>query len=180
VCRDVNFREIAFPGRESQLAGLDRDSRFCPSTYFYLPDRSWIAGAGGRSPAGSGAIPRPMTGPHRRLLTSNIAGSGAPKMAGGRVRGSATQEAQRPSDDVPGNHRLPPWTSLVDVVVSRAGWVRETAGNGRVSGAVAHLSISRRAARQRDAIADRMPGMGDHSAFFLCIQNRWVAVWGQT
>jgi len=123
---------------------------------------------------------RPMTGPHRRLLTSNIAGSGAPKMAGGRVRGSATREAQRPSDDVPGNHRLPPWTSLVDVVVSRAGWVRETAGNGRVSGAVAHLSISRRAARQRDAIADRMPGMGDHSAFFLCIQNRWVAVWGQT
>jgi len=93
----------------------------------------------------------------------------------GRVRGSATREAQRPSDDVPGNHRLPPWTSLVDVVASRAGWVRETAG-----GAVAHLSISRRAARQRDAIADRMPGMGDHSAFFLCIQNRWVAVWGQT
>jgi len=161
------------------LAGLDRDSQFRPSTYLYLPDRSWIAGAG----AITGRIrrhSRSMTGPHRRLLMSNIAGSGAPKMAGGRVRGSATREAQRPSDDVPGNHCLPPWTSLVDVVASRAGWVRETAGNGRVSGAVAHLSISRRAARQRDAIADRMPGMGDHSAFFLCIQNRWVAVWGQT
>jgi len=38
----------------------------------------------------------------------------------------------------------------------------ETAGSGRVSGAVAHLSKSRRAARQRDAIADRMLGMGDH------------------
>jgi len=36
------------------------------------------------------------------------------------------------------------------------------AGSGRVSGAVAHLSKRRRAARRRDAIADRMPGMGDH------------------
>jgi len=25
-CRDVNSREIAFPGRESQFPGLDRDS----------------------------------------------------------------------------------------------------------------------------------------------------------
>jgi len=36
------------------------------------------------------------------------------------------------------------------------------AGSGRVSGAVAHLSKRRRAAQRRDAIADRMPGMGDH------------------
>ena len=36
------------------------------------------------------------------------------------------------------------------------------AGSGRVSGAVAHLSKSRRAARWRDTIADRMLGMGDH------------------
>jgi len=42
------------------------------------------------------------------------------------------------------------------------GCARETAGSGRVSGAVVHLSNSRRAARRRDAIADRMPGMGDH------------------
>jgi len=57
--RDVNSREIAFPGRESQFPGLDRDSRFRLSTYFYLCDRSWIAGRGakGRSPAGPGAVP---------------------------------------------------------------------------------------------------------------------------
>jgi len=42
------------------------------------------------------------------------------------------------------------------------GWARETASSGRVSGAVVHLSKSRRAARRRDAIADRMLGMGDH------------------
>jgi len=42
------------------------------------------------------------------------------------------------------------------------GWVREMASSGRVSGAVAHLSKSRRAVRRRDAIADRMLGMGDH------------------
>jgi len=47
-------------------------------------------------------------------------------------------------------------------LTSLAGWARETAGSGRVSGAVAHLSKSRRAARRRDAIADRMLGMGDH------------------
>jgi len=45
---------------------------------------------------------------------------------------------------------------------SRAGWARETAGSGWVSSTVAHLSKSRHAARQRDAIADWMPGMGDH------------------
>jgi len=41
------------------------------------------------------------------LRAINIAGSGAPKTAGG-VRGSATGEVQRPPDDGPGNHRLPP------------------------------------------------------------------------
>jgi len=40
---------------------------------------------------------RLMTGPHRRLWTIKIASSGAPKTAGGRVRGSATGEAQHPS-----------------------------------------------------------------------------------
>jgi len=30
TARDVNSREIAFPGRESQFPGLDRDSRFRP------------------------------------------------------------------------------------------------------------------------------------------------------
>ena len=40
------------------------------------------------------------------------------------------------------------------------GWARETASSCRVSGAVAHLSKSRRAARLRDAIADLDAGHG--------------------
>ena len=40
------------------------------------------------------------------------------------------------------------------------GWARKTAGSSRVSGAVAHLSKSRRAARRSDAIANRPPDAG--------------------
>jgi len=81
-----------------------------------------------------------------------------PKWLG--VRDSVTREAQQPSAPGrrAGKYRLPPvghrWT--------REGWARETASSGQVSGAVAHLSKSRRAARRRDAIADRMLGVGDH------------------
>jgi len=56
----------------------------------------------------------------------------------------------------------PHQTSLDNQLTSRAGWAREMAGSGRVSGAGAHLSKSRRAARRRDLIANWMPGMGDH------------------
>ena len=45
---------------------------------------------------------------------------------------------------------------------TREGWASETVSNGRVSCAVARLSKSTRAAERRDAIADRMLGMGDH------------------
>jgi len=95
-------------------------SRFHPSTYFYLRDRSWIAGRGAK---GVEAITvrtrrrsRPMVGPHRRLQMINIAGSGAPKMARGRVRGPrpGKHNGHRPQDDGPGNHCLHPvghrWT----------------------------------------------------------------------
>ena len=37
--RDVNSREIAFPGWQSQFPGLDRDSRFRPSTAWSELDR---------------------------------------------------------------------------------------------------------------------------------------------
>jgi len=164
--RDVNSREIAFPGRESQFPGLDRDSRFRPSTYFYLCDRSWIAGGGREGGAITGWTQRrsrPMTGPHRRLRTINIVGSGAPKTAGGSVRGARDRGsaiAIGPQTTGRGITALPVgrrWRST-----SRAGWARETAGSGQVFGTVAHLSKHRRAARWRDTIADRMPGMGDH------------------
>jgi len=49
------------------------------------------------------------------------------------------------------------------------------AGSGRVSCAVAHLSKSRLAARRRDAIADRMLGMG---TTIVIIQG--VVVWETT
>ena len=106
--------------------------------YFYLRDRCWIAG-GGRE--GGGAITgrtrcrsRPMTGVHRRLRTT----------------GRESQPPPSPSDTA---------GQSVDVA---GGWAPETASSGRVSGAVAHLSKRRRAARWRDAMADRMLGMGDH------------------
>ena len=101
-----------------------------------------------------------MMGPHRRLRMINIAGiSGRGEYAGVRPW---KHNGHRPPDDEPGNHRLPPRTPLDNWSTSRAGWADETAGSGWVSVAVAHLSKSRRAARRRAAIADRMPGMGDH------------------
>ena len=57
IVRGVNSLEIAFPGRESQFPGLDRDSRFRPSTYFHLRDQSWGREGGLRPPAGPDAIP---------------------------------------------------------------------------------------------------------------------------
>ena len=68
--RDVNSREIAFPVREMQFPGLDRDSRFHPSTYL-LP--AWLESAGarrgGRSPAGPWHRTLPVPGPRCRLWT---------------------------------------------------------------------------------------------------------------
>jgi len=105
---------------------------------------------------------RPMTGPQRRLRTINTVGSGTPKTAGG-VRGSATGEAQRPSAS---GRRFPPSDATGSERDGRAqnnGHLPlDDASSSRVPGAVAHLSKRSRAARRRDAIADRMLGMGDH------------------
>jgi len=79
---------------------------------------------------------------------------------GGGIRGSVTGEAQRPSAPRWRAGESPP--PSVGRCWTQEGWARETVSSGRVSGAVAHLSKSRRAARRRDAIADRMLGMGDH------------------
>ena len=102
-----------------------------------------------------------MTGPQQRLRTINIVGSGTPKTPVSqyreRDRGSTT--AIGPQMKGRGITASPP---TVGCRWTREGWARETVSSGRVSGAVAHLSKSRRAARRRDAIADRMLGMGDH------------------
>ena len=101
-----------------------------------------------------------MTGPHR-LRTINIAGTGVPKTAGGGYG-----EAQRPSAPRQWPRESPPppprRTPLDNRSTSWAGWARKTASSGRVFGAVAHLSKSRRTARRRYSITDWMPGMGDH------------------
>jgi len=104
-----------------------------------------------------------MTGPSppaddqhsRQWRAQNGRGEGT----GERDRGSATANGPRMMGrGITPSRRTP----LDNRSTSRGGWARETADSGHVSGAVAHLSKRRRAARQRDAIADRMPGMGDH------------------
>ena len=108
---DVNSREMAFLGRESQFPGLDLDSLFRPSTYFYLRDRSWIAGGGAKGGRGDHRpeqAPFPADdGTPSPLWTINIAGSGATKTAG-EGSGERDLEAHRPSAPGrrPGNHRL--------------------------------------------------------------------------
>ena len=112
-----------------------------------LTTRTFACVIGVGSPAGGGAITgrtrlrsRPMTGPHRRLQTINIAGSGGPITAGGRLWGSATGEGNGPRTTGRGITASRRGTSLDSRSTSRVGWARETAGSGRVSGAVAHLS----------------------------------------
>jgi len=89
---------------------------------FTLCDRSWIAGVGaitGRTPRRS----RPMTGPHRRLRTIDIACSARPKRPGGGYGRSATVEAQRPS--APGRlagESPPPPVGCCWTIGRRRGW----------------------------------------------------------
>jgi len=97
-----------------------------------------------------------------RSTSPAVARSKRPGGTGGARPGMCN--GHRPADYGTGNHGLPPPPSdtagqSVDVA---GGWARETASSGQVSGAMAHLSKSRHAARRRDAIVDRMLGMGDH------------------
>ena len=96
--RDVNSREIAFPGRESQFPGLHRDSRFRPSTYL-LPTWSVWDGQRGREGGNCRLVPDSVPGRcgdpidwsdrhSKRWCTRNV----AKRPAGG----SATGEVQWP------------------------------------------------------------------------------------
>ena len=134
--------------------------------YNHLRDQSWIAGRARRGchrldpapfPADDGTPSAPADDQHSRQWCA--------QNGRGRVRGSSTGEAQRPSAPGRRARKSPPTprrTPLDNRSTSRGGWASETAGSGRVSGAVAHLSKSRRAAQRRDATTDRMLGMGDH------------------
>ena len=126
----------------------------------------WPAGArrGCHRPDPARRRSRPMTELHRRLRTINIAGSGAPKTAGGGYVGARPGKCSghRPPDDGPGNHRPPPrQTPLDSRSTSQADWARETVGSGRVSGAVTHVSEH---AGNATGGCDRRPdsGMGDY------------------
>jgi len=108
--------EMLIPGK-SYSRDESRNSRVSIETLDFARVCTFTCVIGVGSPAqrGGGAITdrtqrcsQPMTGPHRRLRTINVAGSSAPKTAGGRVRWSATEEAQRPSAPGPRNHCLPP------------------------------------------------------------------------
>jgi len=160
---------MLIPGK-SHSRDESHNSRVSIETLDFARVRTFTCVIGVGSPAGArmgggvitGRIRRrsqSITGPHCRLRTINIAGSGAPKRPG---EGTGKRNSHRLPDDGPGITASPHQTSVDNRSTSRAGWVRETAGSGRVSGAMAHLSKSRRAARRRAAIADRMPGMGDH------------------
>jgi len=59
-------------------------------------------------------------------------------------------------------------TPLDNQSTSRADLACETAGSGWVSGAVTHVSKHMLGTRQGDAIADRMPGMGNHRLAVGC------------
>ena len=122
---------------------------------------------------------RPVMGPHRRLWTISM-----PAVALQKRPGEGTGEHDRGSAVVIGPRTTgrgitasPRRTPLDNDnrLTSLAGWAREMAISGRVSGAVAHLSKSRHAARRRDAIADRMLGMG---TTIVIIQG--VVVWETT
>ena len=171
---------VAIPGSRSRLS--------ISPEYVLLP--AWIAGGGAKGggdyrpdpapfPANDGTPSPPADDRHSgRWRTQNGRGEGTGK----RDRGSATAigpwttgrgitaiSRAHPASDVnrlslSRGVRRGSQTPLDNDnrLTSLAGWAREMAGSGRVSGAVAHLFKSRHAARRRDAIADRMLGMGDH------------------
>jgi len=110
--------------RKSHSRDESRNSRVSIKTRDFTRVRTFTCVIGVGSPAGArregeitGRTRRrcwPMTGPHRRLRMINVAGGGAPKMAGGRVRGTMTGKTQwrsasrRWDGESPGNQRLPP------------------------------------------------------------------------
>ena len=98
----------------------DRHSRFRPSTYFYLHDRSWIAGGAPKN--GWGTVQGSVTGEAQR------------PSAPGRRAGESPPAPRR--------------TPLNNRSTSRAGWVRETASSGAVAHVSKHMLGTRRGGAQ--------------------------------
>ena len=114
---------------------------------------------GRRSPAGPQRCSWLTPGPHRSI---NIAGNGTPEtsqngwgLQGERLgmRNGRSACGRRAGESPCHPFPLPVGRrgTMADVA---GGWARKTAGSGRVSGIMAHLSKSRRAARRGYAIAD--------------------------
>jgi len=88
-----------------------------------------------------------------------------PKRPGAGMGGSTIGKCnghQPPGTTGRGITPHPSWTPLDNRWTSLADWAREMAGSGRVSGAVMHVPKLMLGTRQGDAIANWMPGIGDH------------------
>ena len=131
---------MLIPGK-SHSRDDSHNSRVSIETLDFARVRTFTCVIGVGSPAGArmgggvitGRIRRrsqSITGPHCRLRMINIAGSGAPKRPG---EGTGKRNSHRLPDDGPGITASPHQTSVDNRSTSRAGWVRETAGSGRVS-----------------------------------------------
>jgi len=118
-----------------------RNSRVSIETLDFarLRDRSWITGGGVKGGAIAGQTrhrSRPMTGPHHCLWRIDIAGGGAPKTAGGEVRGSAVKRSGRSAPGGPPRRRAgespaPRRTPLNNRSTSRGGGIHTRNGGQR-------------------------------------------------
>jgi len=160
VCYVYLVNVIAFPGSKSQFPGLDRDSRFRPSTYLRR-NRSWIVG-GGAWVVGD-------AGPHCRLRTITQPVVACPKhrkTAGGRVR----EECDRSSAmaDWPRN-RTPTSDAARQLVVVASARRMGVFNGGQRSGLrrcgtcveTRARKVTERGGKGGVAIVDRTPGTGD-------------------
>jgi len=164
--RDVNSREIAFPG-------LHRASRFRPSTTYRLPFTGMIrVGSPWREGKKRGAIAgwspvlfpayagTPSIDQHSRWWRArNVAkwlGATGGARLGTRSGRSACGRRARESPFRPFPLPVRCHYATGQSFDVAGGWARKTVGIGQVSGAVAHLSKRRHGARWGGGIADRL------------------------
>ena len=164
MIRDVNSREIAFLGRESQFPRLSISPEYVPFTDMIgVGSPAGARRDGGRSPAGPQRCSRPTPGRHRSI---NIAGSGAPKrhkMGGECYRGRVTGDAQWPIGLRTTGRVIAARPCQTPLDNRSTSWA-DRRMKRRVSGAVVHALKHRLGMRREDTIADRPLGMGNPRA----------------
>ena len=157
---------MLIPGK-SHSRVVSRNSRVSIETLnsarvrtFYQRDRSWITGVGARGGGGRRPVPDTVPGQcgdpiDRSTYRAAVCPKRRKTAVGGGDHGNAM--ADRPLDGGPGNRRPPRQMPLDNQLTSRDDGRRETACSGRVSGAMAHVSKRRRAARRGGR--DRRPAL---------------------